>query len=71
MNYEIGAAQGWQCPICGSIWAPFIPQCLNCNDKKSHKTTTSTSTYTYSTSDNKDTYSSYLDLLHIKKDDDE
>ena len=23
--------QGWKCPQCTQIWAPFISECLNCN----------------------------------------
>lgn len=23
--------QGWQCPKCGFCYAPFQPECLNCN----------------------------------------
>ena len=25
---------GWQCPVCGSIWAPFVEECSNCNTIK-------------------------------------
>ena len=25
---------GWQCPVCGSIWAPFVEKCSNCNTIK-------------------------------------
>jgi hypothetical protein len=23
--------EGWTCPRCGSIWAPHVPGCFNCN----------------------------------------
>ena len=23
--------RGWECPKCGSIWAPFVDQCSKCN----------------------------------------
>ena len=23
--------QGWICPKCGSVWAPFVSGCHNCN----------------------------------------
>lgn len=28
--------EGWQCPICKSVMAPFMPYCMNCkgNDEK-------------------------------------
>lgn len=29
--------QGWMCPKCGNVYAPFIPECSNCN---SHGVTT-------------------------------
>lgn len=25
--YQVGAQQGWQCPICKRVLAPFIPEC--------------------------------------------
>lgn len=28
-------SQGWQCPICKNVWAPFVQECFNCNNKKS------------------------------------
>ena len=24
--------QGWACPKCGSVWAPFMPGCTTCNN---------------------------------------
>jgi hypothetical protein len=24
-------AQGWQCPVCKSVWAPGMPGCGKCN----------------------------------------
>lgn len=23
-------AQGWQCPVCHGVYAPFVPQCFRC-----------------------------------------
>lgn len=22
---------GWQCPLCGQVYAPFVVECLKCN----------------------------------------
>lgn len=30
---------GWGCPNCGSIYAPWISECLNCNSKTTVATT--------------------------------
>lgn len=38
---KLGAMQGWQCPVCGYIWGPFVQGCQNCN--KESKTEWSTS----------------------------
>lgn len=29
---EVGAQQGWQCPLCKRIYGPFVPECLRCNN---------------------------------------
>ena len=21
---------GWKCPVCGKVYAPFVPECTNC-----------------------------------------
>ena len=26
-------AQGWQCPVCKSVWAPGFPGCSRCNQE--------------------------------------
>lgn len=26
--------QGWQCPACTRVYAPFIPQCFSCGPDK-------------------------------------
>jgi len=26
------SSQGWQCPICKLVWAPYITGCNKCND---------------------------------------
>ncbi len=31
--------QGWQCPVCKSVFAPFVPQCFCCGPGKSATTT--------------------------------
>lgn len=25
--------QGWECPKCGSVYAPFMMECSRCNNK--------------------------------------
>lgn len=25
--YQVGAQQGWQCPVCKRVLAPFVPEC--------------------------------------------
>lgn len=43
---QIGAAKGWQCPICGRVYSPTTMMCFYCgNTSESH----STNTYTYTT----------------------
>ena len=32
---------GWLCPICGGVFSPFTPRCLNCYGKIPTFTTTS------------------------------
>lgn len=29
-NFEVGAQQGWQCPVCKRVYAPFVTKCLYC-----------------------------------------
>ncbi len=29
---QVGAQQGWQCPLCKRIYGPFVPECLKCNN---------------------------------------
>ena len=31
------AQQGWECPKCGAVMAPFYPTCFNCNGKRDSK----------------------------------
>lgn len=26
--------RGWMCPVCGSVYAPSVPECGNCNNKE-------------------------------------
>ena len=34
---HIGAPQGWQCPICRKVHAPWVQECLCCVDKDTTK----------------------------------
>ena len=38
--------QGWVCPKCGSVYAPFQPECWRCAPKKSVDSTTENTTDT-------------------------
>lgn len=29
---QVGAQQGWQCPLCKRIYGPFVQECLRCNN---------------------------------------
>lgn len=31
-RYEVHQI-GWACPICGKVYAPFVPACLNCPEE--------------------------------------
>ena len=45
MNYmQLGAQQGWQCPVCKRILAPFVPECPCQGSGKQIYTTTGTET---------------------------
>lgn len=37
---QLGAMQGWQCPICKKILAPFVPECPCQGEGKKTITTT-------------------------------
>jgi hypothetical protein len=39
----LGAMQGWQCPVCGRVLAPFMMECP-CKGNPQSATTTSTGT---------------------------
>lgn len=26
--------KGWICPKCGKVYAPFVPECVDCNKKE-------------------------------------
>ena len=28
--------QGWECPKCGRVYAPWVGQCTMCNNKNTH-----------------------------------
>lgn len=40
MLYQLQAQQGWQCPVCKKIYAPFIQECLHCNNVETELKTT-------------------------------
>lgn len=40
--HQVGAQQGWQCPICGYIYSPTWRSCDNCNRPDNEKYTIST-----------------------------
>ena len=27
---SVGAQQGWQCPVCGKVYAPWVSECTRC-----------------------------------------
>ena len=33
--------QGWQCPLCGTVYAPFVISCLKCNQETNDVSTES------------------------------
>ena len=35
-------SNGWQCPKCGYVWAPYYPSCDNCNRPEHEKVVTTT-----------------------------
>lgn len=37
--YPEAHPQGWVCPVCGRVYAPYVPMCWYCGNKE---TTTST-----------------------------
>jgi len=43
--FNAGPQQGWQCPVCKAVYAPFFPQCTRCG-KNEQQTTVGTSTGT-------------------------
>ena len=43
MNFNTNfAAQGWQCPICKRVYAPFMSMCTHCGIDEITTTTTMT-----------------------------
>ncbi len=34
--------QGWECPKCGYVYAPYMTQCTNCNRPEHEKVSTNT-----------------------------
>ena len=32
-----GIKQGWECPKCGRVYAPFITECRHCGNDKGDK----------------------------------
>ena len=41
---DFSAQQGWQCPICKTVYSPFTPMCCYCGQAGMTKTTTGTGT---------------------------
>lgn len=41
---KMGANLGWQCPICGYVWGPFVQGCQNCNKSPESKWSTTCTT---------------------------
>jgi hypothetical protein len=39
--YQAMPQQGWQCPVCKNVYAPFMPQCSKCCNQSTVTTTTS------------------------------
>lgn len=37
---QVGAQQGWQCPLCKRIYGPFVQECYNCNNREGSILTT-------------------------------
>lgn len=44
MYYEMSTKQGWVCPKCGRVYAPFTPMCLYCGGEESVSIPTTTGT---------------------------
>jgi len=45
INWSKSISQGWQCPLCGTVYAPFVSACRNHNYHNTcYSTTTSTNT---------------------------
>lgn len=42
MNWSLQANQGWQCPVCGKVNAPWMPEC-DCH-RRTSVTTNNTGT---------------------------
>lgn len=42
-----GVTQGWQCPICKRVYAPFVQKCFYCGEKETQTIQTITSTNIY------------------------
>lgn len=36
--------QGWQCPVCGYVYAPYYAECTNCNRPEHEKVKTTIGT---------------------------
>lgn len=34
--------QGWECPKCGGVYAPWVAQCTTCSNKNTRSWTTTT-----------------------------
>jgi uncharacterized OB-fold protein len=48
VTYNTFVQQGWQCPICKRVFAPFISECPYCGANQKTVTTTNTNGETLS-----------------------
>ena len=46
MPYPAPPQQGWVCPKCGAVMAPFVPTCWHCQPRYVITTITTTVTFT-------------------------
>lgn len=42
INFPVGPQQGWQCPVCKTVMAPWAPMCLGCKAAPKASTVSST-----------------------------
>lgn len=54
-------SKGWECPKCGSVWAPFMPECSYCNDAIQQRRASS------GTTENADLTGKAVDAMNAKE----